>query len=225
MWNKSKSDDDWTAMKKCRAVYCKLLINSKSEFYSEKILEAKGDTKQLYNTINGLIDRSKTNPLPEGQSDKELADYFSEFFYNKIKKITDKLKDIPDYIPPKRSVEQLSEFGLVDEDILNKVLIKLGNKQCELDKFPVKFINKHKKELLPIFLEIINNSLQSGSFPENCKNALVKPLIKKLSLGTTEGNYRPVSNLKHVAKVIECCAVTQIVQHCDRYLPVNHLNS
>ena len=145
-------------------------------------LEAKGDTKHLYNTINGLIKRSKTNPLPEGQSDKELADYFSEFFYNKIKKIADKLKDIPDYIPPKRSVEQLSEFGLVDEDILNKVLIKLGNKQCELDKFRVKFINKHKKELLPVFLEIINNSLQSGSFPENCKNALVKPLIKKLKV-------------------------------------------
>ena len=46
-------------------------------------MEAKGNTKQLYSTINGLIDQPKDNPLPNVPDDK-LANEFLDLFYEKI---------------------------------------------------------------------------------------------------------------------------------------------
>ena len=51
--------------------------------------------------------------------------------------------------------------------------------------------------------------------PNNWKNAIVKPLFKKLSVGPVDTNYRPVSNLKYFAKVLECVVIKQITHHCE----------
>ena len=59
-------------------------------------MEAKGNTKQLYSTINGLIDRLKDNPLPN-VPDNKLAKEFLDCFYEKIQKIQKYLEQFPDY--------------------------------------------------------------------------------------------------------------------------------
>lgn len=57
--------------------------------------------------------------------------------------------------------------------------------------------------MLPITLEIINSSLVSGHIPDALKSALVTPIIKKPNLDPNVlGNYRPVSNLPFVSKVL-----------------------
>ena len=43
----------------------------------------------------------------------------------------------------------------------------------------------------------------------------MKPLIKNPSLGPIDTNYRLVSNLIYLGKVIERAALQQIVQHCE----------
>ena len=47
---------------------------------------------------------------------------------------------------------------------------------------------------------LINKFLEEGLFPNNWKNAIVKPLIKKLSVGPGDTNYRSVSNLKYLPR-------------------------
>ena len=62
---------------------------------------------------------------------------------------------------------------------------------------------------LPAITATVNKSLSSGIFP-----AVVKPLIKKSSLEKEVlKNYRPVSNLSFVARVIEKCAAAQLVEN------------
>ncbi len=44
-------------------------------------------------------------------------------------------------------------------------------------------------------IRIVNTSLQSGIFPAAFKTTMVKPLLKKPDLDTTDlANYRPISN-------------------------------
>ena len=51
---------------------------------------------------------------------------------------------------------------------------------------------------------IINESLTKGEFPNYFNNIIVEPLLKKPSLDKDElKNYRPVSNLHFISKVIE----------------------
>lgn len=53
-------------------------------------------------------------------------------------------------------------------------------------------------------MHLVNLSLSSGVFPAVLKQALVTPLIKKASLDPEVlANYRPVSNLAFISKLIE----------------------
>ena len=47
--------------------------------------------------------------------------------------------------------------------------------------------------------------------------SVVRPLLKKLELQLILSNYRPVSNLTFVSKVIEQCMLLQLSMHCKDY--------
>ena len=65
----------------------------------------------------------------------------------------------------------------------------------------------------PLFTSVINESLQTGIFPQDLKEALVKPLLKKANLELVGKNYRPVSNLEFMGKTIEHAVTSQLTQH------------
>jgi len=51
---------------------------------------------------------------------------------------------------------------------------------------------------------MVNASLSQGRLPEYQKHAVVSPLLKKRGLDTSNmGNFRPVSNLTFMSKVVE----------------------
>ena len=68
--------------------------------------------------------------------------------------------------------------------------------------------------LLPAICEIVNLSLSCGTFPQFYKQAHVKPLLKKISLDPDcLKNFRPVSNLTFVSKLIEKVVSNQLTNH------------
>ena len=73
------------------------------------------------------------------------------------------------------------------------------------------------KDFIPILTYIINSSLQSGKFPDILKNAAVRPLLKKANLPLEEKNYRPVSNLSYLGKLIERAPCNQIVDFASKH--------
>ena len=77
------------------------------------------------------------------------------------------------------------------------------------------------KHILPsmvaLISDIINTSLRDGIVPESFKRALVKPLLKTPGLELLEKNYRPVSNLSYIIKLVECVMAAQLVTHIERH--------
>ena len=58
--------------------------------------------------------------------------------------------------------------------------------------------------LAPFVALLFNKSLDTGCFPAEFKQAVVRPLLKKSGLDTAEmKNYRPVSNLSFLSKFLE----------------------
>ena len=75
--------------------------------------------------------------------------------------------------------------------------------------------------LISPITNIVNKSLSVGVFPRSMKAALVKPLIKNHTLDCNIlNNYRPVSNLTFLSKVIE----KAVAFHLNKYLINNNLN-
>ena len=94
-------------------------------------------------------------------------------------------------------------------------------KTCRLDPVPSNLVKQCANELSPIIAKIINQSLTEGNFPSSYKHAMVKPLLKKkpsLNVNLPK-NFRPVSNLCFVSKLIEKAVALQL----NNYLSTNHL--
>ena len=72
--------------------------------------------------------------------------------------------------------------------------------------------------VFPSMTDIINDSLGSGVFPSFYQYAIVKPLLKKSTLDHNDmKNYRPVSNLSFMSKILEKVGAYQVLSHLNRY--------
>ena len=68
--------------------------------------------------------------------------------------------------------------------------------------------------LLPSITKLVNCSLSEGLVPDSFKKAVVTPLIKKASLLVEDlKNYRPVSGLSFISKLVEHVVAKQLVNH------------
>uniref|UniRef100_A0A3B3B5V6 Reverse transcriptase domain-containing protein n=1 Tax=Oryzias melastigma TaxID=30732 RepID=A0A3B3B5V6_ORYME len=105
----------------------------------------------------------------------------------------------------------MAQFQPINSKELQDILCQLNSSSCCLDILPTSFFKKVSKILEPALLQIVNLSLTSGVFPEPLKTAVIKPLLKKDSLDKTQmNNYRPISNLPFLSKIIEKAVFHQL---------------
>ena len=98
----------------------------------------------------------------------------------------------------------MEEFKSVSEDEVGKVIGASPSSSCSLDPLPTWMLKKCLSTLLPIITLIVNLSLKSGEFCSSLKRAYVTPLLKKADLDPDIfKNFRPVSNLSFISKLIE----------------------
>ena len=91
------------------------------------------------------------------------------------------------------------------------------NKNCELDPILTRLLKQILPSIVTLIADIINTSLRDGIVLESFKRALVKPLLKKPGLELLDRNYRPVSNLNYIWKLLECVMAAQLVTHIERH--------
>ena len=70
--------------------------------------------------------------------------------------------------------------------------------------------------LIPIFLEIVNNSLASGKVSQNLKTAHIRLLLKEAGLDSENfKNYRPMSNLNYLSILVEKVVSIRLDAHLN----------
>ena len=68
--------------------------------------------------------------------------------------------------------------------------------------------------ILPHLLLIVNTSLSTGIFPSVFKHATVQPILKKPNLDSSVlNNYRPISKLPFLSKVLEKIIYSQLTSY------------
>lgn len=161
--------------------------------------------------------------MPLVENDNTLADKFADHFMSKIEKIRESLKDFDNYEPSFKNVQPFTSFENLSQDEVKMLINQLQSKSCELDILPTKVLKSFLDELLPNITQLVNLSLTQGIFPAKWKRAIVRPLLKKAGLELTFANYRPVSNLSFLSKLIEKSALYRLNKHVNDYnlLPKN----
>lgn len=102
----------------------------------------------------------------------------------------------------------------------------MKTKHCSLDPIPKWFLKQHYAFLSPYIAHLINVTILTGEFPKRCKIAAVKPLLKKYKLDRELfANYRPVSNLPFISKLLEKAVYSQLIDISDRNGYLNKFQS
>ena len=87
-----------------------------------------------------------------------------------------------------------------------------------LDPLPTFLIKECIDILLPSITKLVNCSLSEVLVPDGFKKAVVTPLIKKASLPVEDlKNYRPVSGLSFISKLVERVVAKQLVNHSHQH--------
>ena len=108
----------------------------------------------------------------------------------------------------------LVKFDDVSPDDIVKVIKNSPTKSCLLDPWPTFLVKDCLDILLPSITKLVNCSLLEGAVPDGFKSAVVTPLIKKSSLSKDElKNYRPLSGLSFISKLVERVVASQLSRH------------
>jgi hypothetical protein len=212
---------------KCKHVN-KLIRDAKRCYYTNLINDNAHDQKLLYRTLSTLF--SKPSSLPTHSSFHELSERFSHYFIKKIEDIRCNL-DSNDTSTPFTNLEihslsTMTTFQPTTPSDLQKIIMNSPTKSCSLDPIPTSLLKGCLNALLPYISATVNLSLQSGEVPTLFKSAIVTPLLKKASLDHNMlKNYRPVSNLPFLSKVLEKVVAQQLKKHLSDHSLLEPLQS
>jgi len=120
------------------------------------------------------------------------------------------------YDVPSRSTPTLENWTPVTTDELEKLICSAPCKTCQLDPVPTWLVKNMKALLSPFVTLLFNKSLAVGCFPSDFKKAVVRPLLKKAGSDTSQmKNYRPVSNLSFLSKLLERVVQKRLQEFLD----------
>jgi hypothetical protein len=205
-----------------------LIDCAKTAYFSAQILASR-TCKELFQNFNSLLGKQTASPLPTSYDPQTLPSVFSDYFTEKIKTIRDSFSP-PDPTPSHPSSHysgpSLDAFTPVSEKCVRDILKNMVPKSCELDPIPTNMLYENLDLFLPVITNLVNSSLSSGTVHTDLKTAVVKPLIKKPSLDKNQlKNYRPVSNLPFLSKVLEKVVLIQLLSHLEANNLCNPLQS
>ena len=85
------------------------------------------------------------------------------------------------------------------------------------DPCPLWLTKQHLSTVLPNLLSIVNSSLQTGTVPNVLKHGIIRPLLKKTLDTNNLINYRPITNLPFLPKILEKVVAKQLTAHMTKH--------
>ncbi len=194
-----------------------ILTTTKADFYKAQVEECENDQKKLFSVVDQLLHQKQAPALPSYTSAMKLAEAFSDYFVSKIENIRTKIDQnsiptvSPTYDPPR---ETMTEFTPTTTEEVHKLIKGAKGSTCELDPLPTKMLKEFIDTILHTITNIMNISLSTGTVPSSLKHAIIRPHLKKPTLDSDElKNYRPLSNLPFLSKVLEKIIVNRLLSH------------
>ena len=206
----------------------KSIISAKQIYYESRFNRIGNDIRRTWKTINEILTKNQTkNKFPKVFNDdgsmiadrENIANKFNVFFTNIGEKIAkginyDGNKNYSHYL----NKEIHSSFTLmnIDEAAINKIIYNLPPKSSSgCDGISSKLLKVIAPAIIKPLTLLINQVLNTGTFPDKLKIAKVIPIFKKGDPSLFE-NYRPISLLPAISKVLEKIIALQLSSYFEK---------
>ena len=177
--------------------------------------ENAGQPRKLWKTFSTVLG---WNRVAETEAGGPTAQGLLEYFTKKIADIRKSTGASPPTTRLPHSRVILDSFKLFTVDEVREVILSTKSKSCSLDPIPTAVLKEFLTELLPFVTEMCNRSLQLGRLPLSQRHAIVKPILKKEGLDQDDvKNYRPISNLTYISKLVERMVCKQLTAFLEEH--------
>uniref|UniRef100_A0A8C6LI35 Reverse transcriptase domain-containing protein n=1 Tax=Nothobranchius furzeri TaxID=105023 RepID=A0A8C6LI35_NOTFU len=145
-----------------------------------------------------------------------MCDEFRDFFIGKVAALRATVSRAPACGRSVTATRGLVAFEQISLDDLIKIAGKAKPSGSPDEVMPTRLLKEVFPVVAPLILHIINMSLSSGIVPDDFKKAVIQPLLKKHGLDASLAeNYRPISKLPFLSKVLEKCVYHQFLVFMD----------
>ena len=215
-WKRDKLQVSFIHLRQCLINYQKCVKTERAKYFSEIISRHVNRPKVLFDTINKILKPPVTVP---NEATLDTCELFLTFFINKISSIRSQIVS-PSFDPlePSSCSSTLTSFVPISLPSMTQLISLMTPSSCSLDTIPPHLFKEVVHSIGPSVLSIINSSLVTGYVPSCFKHAIIHPLIKKENLDPSDpGNYRPISKLSFISKILEKVVFTQLTSYLDSH--------
>ena len=203
-------------------VFRKGVHAAKSSYYKNKIISCGNNVRKLYSLANTLLGKSKKNNSLPDIIDNLLCPKFSNYFTLKIEKIYNSISSKLSLLPQVDHTNDYSNLYTPNGIYLNKFitppnpdifnLIYTAKSSSPLDSLPLDIFKSIASHLTPVLSTIIENSFNTGIFPDKLKHGIISPILKNTTYNVEDfSSYRPISKLSLFSKIFEKIVAKQLV--------------
>ena len=226
---RTKKDIDWSNYKRKRNFVINAIKRAKKLHYTNLLNESASAPEKFWRSIKEIFPtKSKSQPsscsiIINGEKtcdNKTIANGFCKFFSsaaNTLKRKAFPLTNCVWKYNKKHNIRPKTAFNFTNVPVreVNSHLKKLKRKKATgLDNLPAKFLRDTADSIASPLTHIINLSLQSSVIPNDFKSGRVLPLFKSGSVSDTD-NYRPITILPILSKVLEKCVHNQLMTYLE----------
>lgn len=212
--NMSKCHPRYIKFIKYRNLFNKTKREAKFSYYREQINEHRNDSAKTWKILNVLIGKTSNKhdissyfkidgTLTDNKLiiSNEFCNFFSNIGKNLAQQIPTSQFSFSKFL--KNSTESSIFFTPTDYEEISKIILKLKpQKSSGIDGISNILIKKISNSIISPLCIAINKSLQSGQVPNILKTAKVIPIYKSKDEQLFT-NYRPISLLPNISKILE----------------------
>ena len=110
--------------------------------------------------------------------------------------------------------QKLNDFTPVTPAEVTKLLNSMSSKSSPLDYVSTSLLKSCASTFSILISHLANLSFDQAAFPSKFKHALITPLLKKPGLSKSDpSNFRSISNLNTIGKILERLALARLLPH------------
>lgn len=201
--------------------------SAKRNYFKECFSRCRGDIRGTWRQIKDILVQSDT---PSGKyvkkliidgneisSDVDVANAFNDYYSNIARNLDSEIPLSNDCPLSFLNGNFLHSVFLtpVTRDECRCLIAKLKNGGNDKNSLPVFILKQISKFIVDPLTYLINQSFQTGVFPDVLKLARITPIFKS-GVPTDVSNYRPISVLPTLSKIFEKCLTNRLYSFVEK---------
>ena len=228
--------NSWTIYRKLRHKCTNVSRATKKRYFTDKINANSGNSKDMWSVLKNLLPNKPAvgiSSLDIGGKlitvAKDIANEFNNFFINVGDTLSASLN-----APKMSHLDYLNKLGLnpthfnfsdvTGTEVLKHLSQLKVNKATGLDNIQSRLLETGAPAISNSIAFLFNMSLRTGDIPADWKSARISAVFKKGSKQDV-GNYRPISILPVISKILEKVVHSQAYAHLTAFDLLAHQQS